>query len=358
MINRILKRPMFKMGGSSSEGITSGLDRAPYQFGTKPEDFPGSQAEYDAQMKMLQEKGIFDASGQRTGGKGELEKIYPERAVKIGGENIEDEQNLMLLDAMGDGKNKNTFNLEELKEGDDSVKSEFERRKALADSLLGGSALPMSSFLTQFGLNLASASPRGNIFATAAEAAKEPLKTFQAMKVQERSEDKDLLESVIESMSEEDLSALEKKVKRGVESKFFKNEAEGYRKLLQKELEGVQFGPGELDRINVARYADAYVKSDAGEDLTIPAAESVFRVFQQVEKGNIEGADASQFDPSRYHITGAEKQAEIVNGEETGRDILIISDEDKQDYFKDNIYVNPGENKVYRFDGNKFIPVG
>jgi len=354
MINRILKRPMFKMGGSSSEGITSGLDRAPYQFGTKPEDFPGSQAEYDAQMKMLQEKGIFDASGQRTGGKGEIEKLFPNRS----NESVEDTQNLMLLDAMGDEKKKNTFNLEELKEGDDGVKSEFERRKALADSLLGGSALPMSSFLTQFGLNLASASPRGNIFATAAEAAKEPLKTFQAMKVQERSEDKDLLESVIESMSEEDLSALEKKVKRGVESGFFKTEAEGYRSLLKKELEGVQFGPGELDRINVARYADAYVKSDAGEDLTIPAAESVFRVFQQVEKGNIEGADASQFDPSRYHITGAEKQAEIVNGEETGRDVLTISEEDKQDYFKDNIYVNPGENKVYRFDGNKFIPVG
>ena len=256
-------------------------------------------------------------------------------------------------------KKKNEFNIEDLKTEDDDVKTEFERRQALADKLLGGSALPMSSFLTQFGLNLASASPRGGLIATAAEAAKEPLKTFQAMKVQERSEDKDLLESVIESMSEEDLSALEKKVKRGVESKFFANEAEGYRKLLQKELEGVQYGPGELDRINVARYADAYVKSDAGEDLTVPAAESVFRVFQQVEKGNIEGADASQFDPSRYHITGALKEPEIgADGTETGRDILTISEEDKQDYFKGNIYVNPGENKVYRFDGNKFIPVG
>ena len=54
MINRILKRPMFRMGGSSSGGITSGLDRAPYQFGTKPIDYPGTQAEYDAEMKMLQ----------------------------------------------------------------------------------------------------------------------------------------------------------------------------------------------------------------------------------------------------------------------------------------------------------------
>ena len=40
------------------------------------------------------------------------------------------------------------------------------------------SGLP--GFLTQFGLNLLSETPRGNIFATAATAAKEPFKTFQA----------------------------------------------------------------------------------------------------------------------------------------------------------------------------------
>jgi hypothetical protein len=331
MMNRVLKRPMFRMGGSSSDGIMTGVDRAPFQFGTKPIDFPGTQEDYDRQMKELQDKGIFNVSGSRTGG--------PKRITNT--------------------ENKNEFNMEDLKADDSEVTTEFERRKSLMDSLVGKSALPMSSFLTQFGLNLASASPRGGLIATAAEAAKEPLKTFQAMKVQERSDDKDLLESVIESMSEEDLSSLEKKVKRGVDSGFFKNEAEGYNILLKKEIEGVQYGPGELDRINVARYADAYVRSDAGEDLTVPAAESIFRVYQQVEKGKIPGADASQFDPSRYHISGAEKQPEIVNGEETGRDILVLSEDlDKQDYFKGNIYVNPGENKVYRFDGTKFIQVG
>ena len=67
-MNRVLKRPMFRMGGSSGTGITSGLDRKPYQFGTKPVDFPGSQQEYDAQMRRLTQLGIFDAAGQRTGG--------------------------------------------------------------------------------------------------------------------------------------------------------------------------------------------------------------------------------------------------------------------------------------------------
>jgi hypothetical protein len=352
MNNRILKRPMFRMGGSPSNGIMTGLDqpRKAFQAGSEGGVLDSEDAaKLDEIMKEKQIGPYLSQESVDEGMKNLKQKNFDELGF--------DEGDMMF--PMTGQKKKSTFNLEDLKEGDDGVKTEFEKRLALRDSLLGKSALPMSSFLTQFGLNLASASPKGNIFSTAAEAAKEPLKTFQAMKIQERSEDKDLLESVIESMSEEDLSSLEKKVKRGVESGFFKNEAEGYNVLLKKEIEGVQYGPGELDRINVARYADAYVRSDAGEDLTVPAAESIFRVYQQVEKGKVEGADASQFDPSRYHISGGEKQAEIVDGQETGRDIIVLSDElDKQDYFKGNIYVNPGENKVYRFDGNKFVSIG
>ena len=39
-MNRVLKRPMFRMGGSTGTGITSGLDRPKYkcikQHGTEP----------------------------------------------------------------------------------------------------------------------------------------------------------------------------------------------------------------------------------------------------------------------------------------------------------------------------------
>ena len=41
----------------------------------------------------------------------------------------------------------------------------------------------MSDFLINFGLDLASRSPSGSIFSTAAEAAKDPFKQFQAGKV-------------------------------------------------------------------------------------------------------------------------------------------------------------------------------
>ena len=35
-MNRILKRPMFRIGGSAGTGITSGLDRKPFQNGSDP----------------------------------------------------------------------------------------------------------------------------------------------------------------------------------------------------------------------------------------------------------------------------------------------------------------------------------
>ena len=37
-MNRVLRRPMFRIGGSAGTGITSGLDRKPFKQGTDPED--------------------------------------------------------------------------------------------------------------------------------------------------------------------------------------------------------------------------------------------------------------------------------------------------------------------------------
>ena len=101
-MNRVLKRPMFRMGGAA-EGITSGLDRKPLKQGTDP---------YDRAMKTT-ERFMTDMDKFR----GETPAFAP-------------------------------------------------------------SAFP--GFLTQFGLNLLSTPPQGNIFQTAATAAKDPFQTFQA----------------------------------------------------------------------------------------------------------------------------------------------------------------------------------
>ena len=113
MQSRTLKRPMFRMGGSANEGITSGLDRKPLASGTDPYD----------------------------------------RALKV----------------------------------TDRYESDMDRYKREQAPFMPGSA---SNFLTSFGLNLMSATPRGSGFSgllsTAAGAAKEPFQTFQAAKLAEK----------------------------------------------------------------------------------------------------------------------------------------------------------------------------
>jgi len=67
----------------------------------------------------------------------------------------------------------------------------------------------LPNFLTSFGLNLLSQTPRGNIFATAATAAKEPFQTFQAAQLAERQDTRDQLTDMFGTSlaSEYDLEA-------------------------------------------------------------------------------------------------------------------------------------------------------
>ena len=56
MFNRTLQRPMFRIGGSAGTGITTGLTRPRQGYNqglsVKPEKFPGSQDEWEAQQKI------------------------------------------------------------------------------------------------------------------------------------------------------------------------------------------------------------------------------------------------------------------------------------------------------------------
>ena len=131
-MNRVLRRPMFRIGGSAGTGITTGLDRKGYKDGTD---------EYDRALKTT-ERFMTDIDKFR----GQEARFTP-------------------------------------------------------------SGLP--GFLTQFGLNLLSQSPQGNIFQTAAVAAKEPFQTFQAAQLAEREQRGDLAEDIFGTAlaSEYDLTA-------------------------------------------------------------------------------------------------------------------------------------------------------
>ena len=148
-MNRTLKRPMFRRGGAA-EGITSGLDRKPFQQGTDP---------YDRAMKTTER--------------------FREDMNKFRGE----------------------------------------------QSGFMPSALP--GFLTSFGLNLLATPPRGNIFQTAAVAAQDPFKTFQAATLANQQDERDRVEDMFGTAlaSEYDLEAQRIKSAAKDEKTFAKEQA-------------------------------------------------------------------------------------------------------------------------------------
>jgi len=124
---------MFKIGGSAGTGITSGLDK------------PRQQYNEAGSVNPLQ---MYPTDNFPTLGTREIKQDTPSIT-------IDDER---------------------LTPGQELLKA-FKDRNTKPD---------LSQFLINFGLNLASATPRGNIFATAAEAAKKPADTLFQEKAAEK----------------------------------------------------------------------------------------------------------------------------------------------------------------------------
>ena len=124
-MNRTLKRPMFRIGGSTSEGITSGLDRP-------------RMASADMDMKIKQLTQAYDSYRKQGGTLSfeEFSRLYAEENFNSGGR--------------------------------------------VGYQTGGFSAAGLPGFLTQFGLNLLSTPPQGGLLSTAATAARDPFNRLQA----------------------------------------------------------------------------------------------------------------------------------------------------------------------------------
>ena len=185
MRNRTLMRPMFRMGGSSGTGITSGLDRPGYQVG---------------------------------GGAG------------MARDNIR-LSDLPFMKSPQVDTSKITSNIKK-------------------PTGVGLGTIP--GFITQFGLNLASQAPTGNIFSTAAAAAKEPFETFQQAKFaeakEEREFERDKQLQLLKNLDEDSRIQIQKEAEvlsNNPDSEFFGEYNKALNALAQKKIYGVQFMPGE-----------------------------------------------------------------------------------------------------------------
>ena len=133
-MNRILKRPMFRIGGSAGTGITSGLDRPGYKMGTTVggQFFPYGEGDRVSQ-------GALDVIS-----------AFPKR-----------------MNAMKQPTNTTRLNTT-------PIPTSSTRERLLAAIGQQPNNRNLSQFLTTFGLNLLSTPPQGGFFSTVAQAAKQP----------------------------------------------------------------------------------------------------------------------------------------------------------------------------------------
>ena len=279
-MNRVLKRPMFRMGGSSGTGITSGLDRQNYQLGG------GADARRFMGNRMMQMASPMDTNQSIAAAAASPALSTRER----------------LTQALGAGSNRN-----------------------------------MGQFLTQFGLNLLSQSPTGNIFQTAATAAQEPTKgLFDDLNREQDLKRQIALEAerldigqeqatelqMLKNLSDDDRNAIEQEVQARMKA-FGETEQEAAQIVLNKRAYGVLDEPGELKRKAIE---DTSARIQDQERLSKPAADkkATFEVeFSKIEKDN----EDKQFDimdpfwtPERKNYDEGTVYIDYVTGKAFQRD--------------------------------------
>jgi len=173
-MSRVLKRPMFRMGGAA-EGITSGLDKPRKQF------FDGSQPNPRRTFLEAQQAAIKPDI---------LKMMYAKQFPNKTEEQVQTEVDNFLGGKDNIIANTNTTNTTNntnmMQTTGDAATGGLTRDQIIAQAMadaqkFSGSQEPMSRnemlarFLIPFGLNLATATPTGGLLSTAAGAAKQPV---------------------------------------------------------------------------------------------------------------------------------------------------------------------------------------
>ena len=338
-MNRTLRRPMFRIGGSVGEGITSGLaPRQGYKNANRVYKFDELNPEKNKQR--LIELGIWPHLAE-SGATVQNNKVIPknEQAIVPGntGSNF-----------VGGGTGTNTQSIiDRAMERKSILDAIYPRQKT--DSMAG------ANFLMNWGIDLASRPRSGNIFQQAATSAKDPLLRFQEEKLMEQaaaaketSEDRALLAKMLEGMDDDKLSALMKDVKAGVDAGLW-TENEGIKKLLNKKVYGVLDEPGEAEN---ARIRELELMISRDQEVPAGAIRAVAEHIYKIETGAY--PEDIQTDLNRTktyikpnHIVGTKK-------DDAGNIIEIIIDgKYTRTYTRGQIYFDPGTGELFSNQGKE-----
>ena len=227
MMKRILKRPMFKMGGDvENVGIMDGM-RKRYSSGTKPEDIDAT----------------YTAAG--AGFKPTNDSTVPQMDDRLA------------------------------------------RKMALISSLVPGPNL--NQFLIDFGLNLASGPPRGNILSTAATAARDPFQRFMAG---QQTADKTRAALAADAITDDDKIAIERQAElmaKNPKSPYFNDKDGAMNALFTAKLAGSdEYKKLENPDVTSLRTAkEEYRMGDVAAKAAVPYITNITKIDNALKKQSI-----------------------------------------------------------------------
>ena len=297
MMKRILKRPMFRMGGD------------------------------------VENVGIMDGMRQRYAKAGSVGKQIP--GMKEGSTEI-----------VMDYRNK---------PDSPQMDSRFQRRLDLINRLSPGPDI--NQFLIDFGLNLASGVPRGNIFSTAATAAREPFSRFMEGQ-QKAQQTKAAL--ALEALDDDDLAEAEKSAElmaNNPQSEFYNDKDGALNAIMSAKIysKSGKVTPEVRIQQNIDDRRNALLNSRDGKYLSFDAARNISTAVENVMQGRNKDVTKNDIDIGRIFID-PDHLGKI--DEEAG----TISITEKTDtsytpgtYQEGKKYYNYQDGKFYEFQNDTFI---
>jgi len=223
----------------------------------------------------------------------------------------------------------------------------------------------LSDFMIDWGLGMASATPSGSIFATAAEQAKEPFQRYQTSKAARSAfdqkiglaaaesamshEDK-MLEIAMKNMGDDERIMMEKRAQLLVDQGVVNTLAEGLRMELYKKRED----PGEARKKGIEEMAMRMALDDDDSGVKYEYFLPIARQIQQAIEGEFDEEGENKLEQISGRLDRAQKYiVEDDIGERQGDDTYgIVEDRPEGDYIHNKVYFNPKDNNFYWYNSN------
>jgi len=211
----------------------------------------------------------------------------------------------------------------------------------------------INQFLIDFGLNLASAPPRGNILSTAAGAAREPFGRFMDS-AQRSQQTKAAL--ALEALDDKDLDSIEELVPYYMEVYGIDEAAAKKMIIEEKRFSKSGFKRPEVKNQEEIEKRASVLLEDDDFDLGYDGAIQTSKAIQNVMNGRNKDVSKDDIDLTQIYI-----EPDVLGKEDPDSGIISLTEQPgfytEGTYKNGLVYYHPIKGKFYTFQGETFIPV-